>query len=145
MEKVREGKNIYIESRAILTETNNHSLILKDPRQDNRIGRYIIDLENLSLGDSSIDLFMTLYEPAIRLSEEDRECYCDLYYHYYCEEKGIEYRKQDSKAFFDKVRGAAMRIVSGSELIALLKKNQFQDSGKRERALFFAHRMGIST
>jgi hypothetical protein len=108
------------------------------------MGRYIIDLENLSTGDSSIDLFMTLYEPAIRLSEEDRECYCDLYYHYYCEEKGMDYRKEDSVKFFERVQRNAMEIVSGSELIALLKKEQFQDPGKRERALFFAHRMGVN-
>jgi len=141
--KLKSIKNQYEDSKAVLIHRSNRSLILKDPRQDNRKGKYIIDLENLCIGDSSIDLFMTLYDTALDLSEHEREKYCDFYYQCYCKEKGIGYTPKDSQLFFEKVRRHAMMIVGGSELNALLKPEQLRDPLKRKRAILCADMMGI--
>jgi len=140
--KLKAIKGQYEESRAILTEGSS-CLILKDPREDNRKGKFFIDLENLSIGEPSIDMFMTLYDTALNLSEPQREKYCDYFYRCLCQETGSEYTSIGSQLFFEKVRRHAMMIVGGSELNALLKPEQLRDPLKRKRAILCADMMGI--
>jgi len=140
----RLDRKRYDEYAARLLQSGNSSLILKDPRSDNRKGKFLIDLENLSIGDSSMDLVMFTHDTALGMQEEERRGVCNLYYRLYCEEKGIEHTEAGFKRFLDNF-DAALYVVAGSELNALLKEGQINDPEKLKRLILFARKIGVNS
>jgi hypothetical protein len=103
--KIRESESQYTEFKRMLEESN-HALLHGDPKYQNMNGRYLLDLEGLTIGDESLDLAVILNDPKRILSEGHKKACLSLYYHFYCKEKGCQYREESLKELIMKVNAA---------------------------------------
>tara|TARA_Y100000310_G_scaffold345701_1_gene468491 strand:+ start:2 stop:1828 length:1827 start_codon:yes stop_codon:yes gene_type:complete len=128
---IREQKEEYDQSKHSL-ENGNRRTVMVDIKDQNIFGRYMIDLEHLSVGDEAIDLGFLFNDPKFIIPQEMQKDLVGMYQHFYAKEKGIDFEQKDVDNLYEKVKGAILVRGVGSIAANLIHIVALPESAKEK-------------